>query len=257
VIMEYSEELIRVTYFENDHAIFSFTEKEKQDLVELRKPKQNDKQALVAVHESGHAVLRILLEGIIPEKVLSVPTSDDYDGFTLSYDDEHIHTKKNAIGHLAYMLGGFVAEKLVFGPENVSSGSNYDLSEATRFAFQLLAKSGFGKSLANFSIYNEARHHGRNLFDENNEITRQALSWFEEAQELAEKTLRENFYILLEMSDLLSDVGFLEKPDIVKLFEKNGYELPVRDSEDPGTPFRRMLKTVVKQHRRESNLGAA
>lgn len=90
-------------------------------LHKLRSNKKNNEQAIVAVHESGHALLAILLKKMIPISVYSVSADSEMGGFTFISNEEKLLTKKQVTQHLAFLLGGMAAEKLIFG-----SGKSYN-----------------------------------------------------------------------------------------------------------------------------------
>lgn len=86
-------------------------------------------QAVVGVHEAGHAVVYMCEMGKIPREVRSRTASEE-GGFMLANPLE-FETLRTHEAYVSVALGGFVAEKMVFGLENVSSGSAADYSAAT------------------------------------------------------------------------------------------------------------------------------
>ncbi|MDP2188523.1 MAG: hypothetical protein Q8J69_07560 [Sphingobacteriaceae bacterium] len=112
-------------------------------LKKARKPKRDDKQALVAVHEAGHAVLSCALLGRVPAKIVSQSTDDSTDGFVVTDQRHDIVSKHYLLRMTAVFLGGLAAETLLFGEEHITLGSASDLREATRWLSKAYRKSGF------------------------------------------------------------------------------------------------------------------
>ena len=59
----------------------------------------------------------------------------------LPKDDRLMVTKKEFLADIDVALGGRVAEELIFGPENVTSGASYDLRQATATATRMVKAS--------------------------------------------------------------------------------------------------------------------
>lgn len=105
----------------------------KLQLGDLRDPKKKKTRYITSVHESGHAILSMYLKGEYPVSIVSVST--DNGGFC----DTHVKSELNEIdcredidNEVMICLGGYLAEKLVFGenPEKCLMGSGSDLDSA-------------------------------------------------------------------------------------------------------------------------------
>lgn len=189
-------------------------------LDKLRANKKNDEQAMVAVHESGHAVLAILLKKRIPVSVYSVSADNEMGGFTFLNDDQKLLTRKEVICHLAFLLGGIAAEKLIFGEENVSLGSTNDIYRATSFASLIIKESGMGKIMA--AIRSESPYTDSYLHDSSaNEEIKELLS---NAMQLAEVTLTEHRSFLVELSQLLIEKTNIQKAELKQIISNRGLD---------------------------------
>lgn len=119
--------------------------KEKLRLEKLRDNSKDEEQALVAVHESGHFVMYAKLFGKMPEKVCSKTASRDNGGFMLKSDDSvELHSFEWIMNTIKVSLGGYVAEKMVFGDEKRTTGASEDLRVATKWASMLVRDYGMG-----------------------------------------------------------------------------------------------------------------
>ena len=140
-------ETVRVFCYDADN-----TEKLKIDfniklrLKKLRDSDANDEeQALCALHESGHFVMYAKLFGKIPEKLVSKTTDTNTGGFLMEDIDEAKKkiSKKDMLNEIKVLLGGYVAEKVIFG-EEMTSGASSDLVRATQLASKIVRRYGMG-----------------------------------------------------------------------------------------------------------------
>lgn len=120
-----------------------------------------DEKKLTAYHEAGHAVVGLNVPQhdpihkatIIPRGralglVLSLPERDQ---LSVSYQK---YTSK-----IAMAMGGRVAEELIFGPENVTSGAASDIQQVTRIARAMVTQFGFAEELGYIDYANEQQSH--------------------------------------------------------------------------------------------------
>ena len=116
-----------------------------------------DEKKLTAYHEAGHAVVGLNVPQhdpihkatIIPRGralglVLSLPERDQ---LSVSYTK---YTSK-----IAMAMGGRVAEELIFGKENVTSGASSDIQQATRIARAMVTQFGYADELGFVDYANE------------------------------------------------------------------------------------------------------
>ena len=160
-------------YNKNKEKIYERKFKEKLRLEELRKSTKDEEQALVAVHESGHFVMYAKLNGKLPEKVCSRTTDKSNGGFLLKDVDDYngIETKEELMNAIKISLGGYVAETVVFGYKNISSGAQSDLRTATKIASRIVRDYGMDNFDCVVTSYLmnaiEENEHGGILFDAN------------------------------------------------------------------------------------------
>ncbi|KAF8746143.1 hypothetical protein AX14_000189 [Amanita brunnescens Koide BX004] len=100
-----------------------------------------------AYHEGGHALVALYTDGAMPlHKVTCVPRGHAL-GYTslLPENDRTSVTYKEYIAEVDVCMGGRVAEQLIYGAENVSSGASSDIQNATRVARDMVKNWGFSK----------------------------------------------------------------------------------------------------------------
>lgn len=142
----YSNGYVRVKTYDIDRNLLTTVKsKLKLRVDNLRKSTLDDKQALCAVHESGHFVVYASIYGNVPSKLISVATESGMGGFLLQDVDEDERAMKTYdyyMNNIKIALGGYVAERIVFGDDNKTSGAVSDLKKATSIASKMVLELG-------------------------------------------------------------------------------------------------------------------
>ena len=108
-----------------------------------------EEKELTAYHEAGHALVGMFVPKSDPlHKVTIIPRGRAL-GLTMSLPerDRYSYSKSELESKLAMMFGGRIAEELVFGPENVTTGAGNDIKEATQLARRMITEYGFSDKL--------------------------------------------------------------------------------------------------------------
>jgi cell division protease FtsH len=108
-----------------------------------------DEKRLTAYHEAGHALVGLLVPGNDPlHKVTIVPRGRAL-GVTMNLPErDRFALKKSELeARLAMMFGGRVAEELIFGRENVTTGATNDIQQATMLARRMVTEWGMSDHL--------------------------------------------------------------------------------------------------------------
>jgi cell division protease FtsH len=108
-----------------------------------------DEKRLTAYHEAGHAIVGLFVPKHDPlHKVTIIPRGRAL-GVTMSLPerDRYNHSKLELESRLAVMFGGRMAEELVFGAENVTTGAGNDIKQATEIARRMITEFGFSDKL--------------------------------------------------------------------------------------------------------------
>lgn len=110
--------------------------------------------ANISVHESGHAVVYMLLMGLVPLQLKSKVASSYAGGFTFPHQ---VHeTKANIINKVKIFLAGGLAEEVIFGADNASIGRSNDREQATMLLIDYVRKYGFDEQFQ--SVYTLEDH---------------------------------------------------------------------------------------------------
>lgn len=154
----YSNGYVRVKTYDIDRNLLTTVKsKLKLRVDNLRKSTLDDKQALCAVHESGHFVAYASIYGNVPAKLISVATESGTGGFLLQDEDEDeraIKTYDYYMNNIKIALGGYVAERIVFGDDNKTSGAVSDLRKATSIASKMVLELGMYSAVFKSNILN-------------------------------------------------------------------------------------------------------
>lgn len=108
---------------------------------------------IVAYHESGHAIVGWMMTSNDPvQKVSIVPRGVGALGYTLNMplEDRYLMTKEELSERICGLLGGRVAEEIVFG--KISTGAQNDLERVTNIAYNMVTVYGMSERLGNLSF---------------------------------------------------------------------------------------------------------
>lgn len=118
-----------------------------------------------AIHEAGHAVVAYAIDGNDPvHKVTIIPRGPALGvTMTLPVEDRFTLTKERAMAMISYMMGGRVAEELIFN--HLTTGASNDIERATELARRMVTEWGMSEKLGplNFSKGQENIFLGREI----------------------------------------------------------------------------------------------
>jgi len=106
-----------------------------------------DERRTIAYHEMGHALVLTSLPGTDPVRRVSIVGRGRSLGWTLTVPegDRALGSKSQLRNRLAGLLGGRVAEELVLGQEDITTGGADDLLKATQLAHQMVTELGMSE----------------------------------------------------------------------------------------------------------------
>ncbi len=107
----------------------------------------DEEKRVTAYHEAGHALMAKLLPGTDPVHKVTITPRGRALGVTMQLptDDRHNFTKEFLYNTLAILMGGRVAEELVF--KNITTGAGNDLERATDLARKMVCEWGMSDKL--------------------------------------------------------------------------------------------------------------
>lgn len=112
----------------------------------------DDEKRITAYHEAGHALAAELIPGSDPvHKVTIIPRGRAL-GVTMQLPegDRHGYSRNYLLGNLVVLLGGRVAEELIF--DDVTTGAGNDIDRATKMARKMVCEWGMSEAIGPLSI---------------------------------------------------------------------------------------------------------
>ncbi len=182
----------------------------------------------IAHHEAGHAVLGIKLDNAnIVHKVTIIPRGQA-GGYNLMLPEEEesfLMTRKSLIDQITGLLGGRVAEEIVFN--EITTGAHKDFQRATEMARAMVTEYGMS-SLGPIQYEKRSGNVflGRDYSVDKSfsdtvalEIDTEVRKIITESYENARKVLTENLDLLKKIAEILLEVETLTREDIMEIVE--------------------------------------
>jgi cell division protease FtsH len=207
---------------------------EKKDRVMSEKRK-----TLVAYHEAGHALVGALMPDYDPVQKISIIPRGRAGGLTWFMPSEErmdsgLFSRSYLQNQMAVALGGRVAEEIIFGEEEVTTGASNDLQQVTRVARQMITRYGMSDRLGPVALGRQQGNIflGRDIMSERDfsEETASAIDGevrqlVDEAYKRAKQVLVENRPVLNQLADLLIDKETVDAEELQELLANNDVKM--------------------------------
>merc|ERR1712151_1307009 len=193
------------------------------------------RQRLVAYHEAGHAIMGLLQPNYdMVTKVTIVPRTNGAGGFTLFTPPEErlesgMYSKKYLCAQLTVALGGRVAEEIIYGKDEITTGASNDLQQVRNIARRMVSQWGFANEAMGDAPVAWEMPEGSNAMSArtssestNIEIDEQVKALVKCAYDTTMKTLMENRAFLDEMAERLVDEETMDFSQLVKMRDEFG-----------------------------------
>ena len=178
---------------------------EKKDRVMSEKRKE-----LVAYHEAGHALVGALMPDYDPVQKISIIPRGRAGGltwFTPSEDrmDSGLYSRSYLQNQMAVALGGRIAEEIVFGEEEVTTGASNDLQQVARVAKQMVTRFGMSDRLGPVALGRQQGNMflGRDIAAERDFSEETAATIDDEVRNLVEQAYRRAKAVLVQNRPVL------------------------------------------------------
>lgn len=174
----------------------------------------DDEKRLTAYHEAGHAIVGRLVPAHDPVYKVSIIPRGRALGITmfLPEQDQYSASKQKLESQISSLLGGRLAEELVFGKERVTTGAQNDIERATSLARNMVTRWGLSERLGPLAYSEEegevflgrsVTQHKSVSEETAHVIDEEIRSTIERNYERAERLLRENMDKLHLMAETL------------------------------------------------------
>ncbi|MFZ9610657.1 MAG: ATP-dependent zinc metalloprotease FtsH [Methylococcales bacterium] len=193
-------------------------------------------KTMTAYHEAGHAIVGKLVPEHDPVYKVSIMPRGRALGVTmfLPERDQYSASKQKLDSMISSLYGGRIAEEVVFGWEQVSTGASNDIERATELARNMVTKWGLSQRLGPLSYSEEegevflgrsVTQHKKVAEETSHTIDEEIRSFIDRNYERAERLLKENIDILHAMAAALMKYETIDKYQIDDLMARK----PVRD----------------------------
>jgi len=208
---------------------------------------------MTAYHEAGHALVALHMPGHDPlHKVTIIPRGRAL-GVTMSLPerDKYAYSSKELKARIGMAFGGRVAEELIYGLENVTTGAGNDIQQATSLARRMVTEWGMSETLGplRYSDNEEEIFLGHSVTQRKNVsdatakiIDDEVRRLVEEGEENARRILTEHMDDLHALAKGLLEYETLSHDDINNLLRGEPIERP--DSADDTPRARRRRSSV-------------
>ena len=207
---------------------------EKKDRVMSEKRK-----TLVAYHEAGHALVGALMPDYDPVQKISIIPRGRAGGltwFTPSEErmDSGLYSRSYLQNQMAVALGGRIAEEIVFGEEEVTTGASNDLQQVARVARQMVMRFGMSDRLGPVALGRQQGNMflGRDIMAERDfsEETAAAIDdevrgLVEQAYKRSKEVLVNNRQVLDKLADMLVEKETVDADELQDLLATNDVKM--------------------------------
>jgi len=212
---------------------------------------------IVAYHESGHTVIGMVLDDADTVHKVTIVPRGQAGGYAvmLPKEDRYIVTKPELFDKITGLLGGRVAEELIFGEGEVSTGASNDFQRATNIVNKMITEYGMSEKIGPLQFNGSGSDQvflGRDIHSEQNysdaiahEIDQEMQNFINYCYDRAKRILTEHREQLEVIAKTLLEVETLDAKQIRSLFEHG--VLPEEDEDDESSSEDNDVKVNIKR----------
>ncbi|MGH7705238.1 MAG: ATP-dependent zinc metalloprotease FtsH [Candidatus Dormibacteria bacterium] len=192
----------------------------------------DEEKSVIAYHEMGHALVMRTLPHCDPPYKISIVSRGMALGWTMALpeNDKVLVSKAELTDQLAGILGGRVAEEILLGDANITTGASDDIGKATKLARRMVTEWGMSEKLGPlaFGTKEELVFLGRDLGEQRNyseevagEIDQEVHSLVDNAYLTAKKVLTLRRQTLLALADHLIQVESMDRKEMDAVIQQS------------------------------------
>ena len=203
---------------------------------------QEKDKLMTAYHEGGHALVCMLTQSATPLYKATIMPRGNALGVTymLPELDKVSESKKDLLARIDVAMGGKVAEELIYGPENVTTGASSDITGATNVAKHMVMRAGMSELLGNVDLTED---YERLSSETKQQVEKEVRRLVEEGRQRAWKLLTDNRDGLERLAKALVEYETLDKEEIEKVVRgekltgkiKVAFNTPIKVPDSKGT----------------------
>jgi len=187
----------------------------------------DEEKRIIAYHEAGHAVVGNAIAEADPVQKVTIVGRGQAGGLTWFRPDEDrlLYSRKKLLANMAYMLGGRVAEEIVF--DDITSGASNDIEQVTRLARSMVTRLGMSSEMGP-RVYGQKEEMvflGREISEQRDyseavaeQIDAEVRKIVDESYKLARKLLKKYRAQLDAVAQKLLEVESLTREDFEAIF---------------------------------------
>ncbi len=221
ILWDFVEEQFAISFVQNGKTVSKKSFVVLQKINSLRKSNRSDLQAIVAVHEAGHTVAAMMFAKVLPEYVITRTVDSESNGFAYIVLPEEIITYRLLKDQIRIGLGGYLAEALIFGTENNTTGVSGDLQKLTQVAHQIVREYGMTGDPFKMNIHNYGVNPYQFTFTQEHE--KQAQTIINECRKEVDACFKEHKKLIIIIAKYLSNNSRLDK-DLLKEMANNYFK---------------------------------
>ena len=186
-----------------------------------------EEKRIIAYHEAGHAVVGNAIPEADPVQKVTIVGRGQAGGLTWfrPEEDRLLYSRRKLLANLAYMLGGRVAEELVF--DDITSGASNDIEQVTRMARTMVTRLGMSNEMGPmmYGQKEELIFLGREISEQRDyseavaeQIDTEVRKIVEDSYKLAKKLLTKYRFQLDAIAQKLLEVETLTREEFEAIF---------------------------------------
>ena len=193
--------------------------------MQSRRTLNDHEKRVIAYHEAGHALCAELLPSVDRVHKISIVPRGRALGYTLNLpeEDRYLKTREELVDYMTVLLGGRVAEDIVFG--SITTGAADDLKRVAEISSAMVSEYAMGTDLSSHRLASDT------AADFASEATRRLRD--QEQQALAEEAQRAAYALIATHRELLDELGttllrneVIEREDIERIVGDTPREEP-------------------------------
>lgn len=191
----------------------------------IKTMKEKEKQ-IITYHELWHAVTAYMLPNADPVEKISIVSRwmALWVTWMMPQEDTYLNSKAKFLDQLVTLLWGRVAEELIFGKEEITTGASNDFEKVTQIASDMIMKYWMDDELWTIN-YKQREQQDMQVYrpyseETTKKIDEKIFNIVNEAYEKAKKILQDNMDTIERLAKLLYEKEYISKEEFEEIMQK-------------------------------------